>query len=545
MAKIKLSAAQKTQIIAKRLAQDPLASYQPTVTQARCQACPALYRLIEGPNQSGKTNHAIVETAEYARGTHPTRPWHGPVKILVVAPSRNQLANIWAKRLFHASEMAGPNRVHPMIPKHMVAKLHKTPFNGGECVGRADLRNGSEIHFMISGDVNSWERIQGQQFDAIVRDEAVGNNNLGNELLPRLLVAQEAARRGERIGAGWILWAATPTLVNDEYFAFRDRCRAGADGHAAFLIDPSENPAVSMETRHSMAAAMSDDAAAIRMYGTGSAEDVLLIYGKQFRPKRHVLPVDYEPEPKDNLWLALDPGGAGSASHPTGMLIMAIKPDAPTWGEMTQSLAVDYIETDRLTPDGNAKLIADYLKGRLLEGIIVDPMVARSDPYGRTLDDIWQTAFQNAGVRMHQGWYHGLNRHDKGIALVQSYMDPVPDHDDHPPMLLINPRCKRLISSITAYRGRPGSNYTGQGGVVKRFDEGVDCIRYFCSKQRGYVQRSAQYADRRQEKPTVALPTDPWELAQLEAAKRSEAMYHKLFPQTNGFIGSGTLSIVG
>ena len=545
MAKIKLSAAQKAQILAKRVAQDPLVTYQPTVTQGRCLACPALYRLIEGANQTGKTNHAVVETAMYARGRHPTRPWFGPVKILVLAPSRDQIANIWAKRLFEACDMAGPNREHPLIPKHDVKRVYKTTFQGGESVGLAKLKNGSELHFAISGDPHSWERVQGKQFDAIIRDEAVGGSDLGNELMPRLLVAQEAAHRGERIGAGWILWAATPTLINDEYFAFRDRCRGGEGDHAGFHIGPDENPAVSLETRQRMAAAMSPDAAAIRMFGTGSAEDTVLIYSKQFKPKRHVLPVDYEPEPRDNLWLALDPGGAGSASHPTGMLIMAIKPDAPTWGEMTQSIAVDYMETDRLTPDGNAKLIADYLKGRLLEGIIIDPMVARSDPYGRTLDDIWQTAFQNAKVRMHQGWYHGLNRHDKGIALVQSYMDPVPDHDDHPPMLLINPRCKRLISSITAYRGRPSSNYTGQGGVVKRFDEGVDCVRYFCSKQRGYVQRSAQYADRRQEKPTVALPTDPWELAQLEAAKRSEAMYHKLFPQTNGFIGSGTLSIVG
>lgn len=538
-----LSAEEKRRIREKRAKQDPLNYYKPGPTQKRCLECSALYRLIQGPNQSGKTNHAVFETGMYARGKHPTRPWFGPVKILVIAPSRNQLANIWAKRLLEACELPGAIGKLPIIPKREVKRIYKAGFAGGDCPGRVVLKNGSEIFFAVSGDAHSFERIAGFQFDAVVRDEATGTADLGAEIYPRLGVAQQAAAAGTRVGAGWILWASSPTLVNDEFFAFRDKCREGGPDHAFFLIGPDENPAFGLEARTRMAGAMSEEDAKIRMYGTGSAEDEVLIYAKQFRPERHVLLEDYEPEPLDNLHLAIDPGAAGPTGHPTGLLLLAIRPDAPTWGEMTQGIVLDYLETERLTPDDNGKVVADWLAGRVLECVTIDPMVTRGDPFGRSFDDIWQKALRDAGVKWHSGWYHGENNHAKTINTVRTYFDPVPDHPEMPPMLKINPRCKRLISQITAYRGSERKNFTGPGGVVKRFDEGVDALRYWCTKRWNYVRRAPQVARRVEETPEPAPPKSEWEAMMQESDRISLQRYKALFPERSDRIGRGTLII--
>jgi len=536
----KLTPEQKAAILKKRFATDPLNFYVPTKTQAACLASLALNRVIEGPNQSGKTNHAVFECGMYARGRHPTRPNFGPVSILVIAPSRNQLAGLWRQRLIVGCQLPGKVGAMPIIPKREISRINEVPFSGGRAPGLIELHNGSKIYFMISGDTQSWKRVQGFQFDAIIRDEAVGNSDLGDELPPRLGTARTAAADGSKPGAGWILWSATPTLVNDEFFEYRRRCKENVDGVSQyFAIDPSENPAFSMAVRDQMAKGMSDKAASIRIYGTTSAGDTELIFGKQFSQERHILKVDYEPQPEDNLWVSIDPGGAGGSSHPFGMLFAAITSQEPD-----QLKLVDYFQTDGQTFTNNLKIVADWCGGRVLEALVSDPNgINKTDPFlGCSIESLVYQTMEKFGIIARGGILHGSNSHRSTLAQVQEWFDPIPDDPTAIPRIVINPRCKLLITQLQNYRGRPETAYTGANGVIKRNDEGPDTLRYLVTKNPRYVKRAAQS---RQSKPEAVLPSTitPEQREHESRLRRSAQRMREIHPATRNAIGTGFLRI--
>ena len=529
---------QKAALRKKRFDVDPLNFYEPTPAQFACLQSDAIYRAIEGPNQSGKTNHAVFECGMYVRGRHPTRPWFGPVNVLVIAPSRSQLSGIWRQRLLVGCQLPGRIGAHPIIPKHEVLKVHEVPFGGGRAPGLIEMKNGSKIYFMISGDTQSWKRVQGFQFDAIVRDEAVGNENLGEELQPRLGTAQTAAAAGLKPMAGWVLWAATPTLVNTEFFEFRRLAKEGHGGiYAHFFIPPGENPAFSMEIRNRMASAMSDKAAKIRMYGTQSAGDTELIYGNQFSQERHVLAENYDPSDDDTLWVSMDPGGAGSSSHPFGVLFGVFTPRQPD-----QLKIVDYFQTEGQTFPNNLKIIAAWLDGRTAEAIVTDPNgVNKTDAFlGSSIESQVLQCMEDLKIQTYGGLLHGSNRHRDTIAQVQAWLDPDPDNRELPPRIVINPRCKLLITQILNYRGRPETAFTGANGVIKRNDEGPDTLRYLITKDPAYRKRAKHL--RKAERPAAQSALTPEQLEHEARLRASAIRLRQLLPGRTPGIGTGTLS---
>lgn len=457
------------------------------------------YVLVTSANQGGKTTVAIVDCAAVLRGIHPFQPWFGPVDVAVVVPSRAQAASIWGKRLLECSEIQKsvvlPNGEKfdlsqvPLIPKHEIAKIDWAYSPQGKYPGKLKLKNGSEMVVILSGDPNSWKRLQGVKKHKVYRDEAVGSEDLGNEINPRLLVAQTAARRGDIPWGGRVMWVATATLINDEFEKYKENCEKAVPGYKMFWINPNENPAVSMEVRERMRATMSDDAAAIRLDGSSGAIDSVLIFNHLFSKKRHVLPEVYEPKEEDNLWIAWDPG----FKHPFGLVGACISPQNPL-----QIKVVKCWSEKRTTLDHQANIIAEWLDGRVLEGLVYDPAASKSDyQKGKSIFSQLLDLLNQMGVHITRGFLQGRNRYEDTIPLVQRYLSPDPTNYKVDPLIVINPDspelqtgCGELVGQIMRYRFKEGQAGTLAGAAVHRIgDDLIDPMRYLISRMPAWAKR--------------------------------------------------------
>ena len=502
----KLKPEQAAAALAEMRAADPVRVFMDklaTVTQRGILSCPETYVLVTSANQGGKTTVAIVDCAATLRGIHPFQPWFGPVKVIVVVPSRAQAASIWGARLLTGSEIrktitTPKGKVvdlgtRPLIPASEIDKVSWAYSPQGKYPGKLVLKNGSEMIVILSGDVNSWKRLQGVAADKVYRDEAVGNEDIGNELNPRLLVSQTSAQRGERPWGGRVLWVATNTLINEEFENYKRRCEDNIAGHRIFWIDPRENPAVSMEVRASMRDTMSDEAASIRMDGTGNAVNDVLIFRNQWKTDRHVLKEVYEPDHMDNLWIAWDPGIksafglVGACQTPENPLQVRV---CKCWTEKRQT--IDY----------QANIIRDWLDGRVLEGIVYDPAANKSEySHGQSIYCLLADLLAKMGIKIIRGFLPGRNRYEDTIPLMQRYFDPDPHNRTCPPLVTINPESPEtptgtgeLINQLMRYRFKNAQTQSLKGASIFRTDTDlVDPLRYLISRQPCWAKRDPNH----------------------------------------------------
>lgn len=485
-------------IHAKLRALDPVRVFfeRASVTQREILTDNTPYRLVTSANQGGKTTAAIVECASILRGINPHKPFYGPVHVCVFVPSRAQASGVWGDRLLKGSNIRveipiGDKIVDlskiPLIPAHEIDGKPTWAYSPqGKYPGFIKLKNGSTLRIALSGDQKSWQRVQGFPYDMIYRDEAVGNENLGAELFPRLAAAQTAVEQGKRPWGGGILWVATETLVNEEFRAFLDNCENKRQGYKQFHIAPDENPAVSMAVRDRMHTAMSnvsgDQMATLRMYGRGSAVDSLIIY-PQFNYARHVVP-DYEPSELDNLWLCWDPG----IKDEFGLMFFAINAAKPTTVRI-----LDFFHQRNQTLDTQAKIVSDYLQGRRLEGIITDPNAKKRD-YSRGqshIDLFTDILYNQLKIVSERGVMLGRNIIADGVAQVRRYLDPDPEDRNVEPLLLINQRAMFVAQQLARARLKSTATELSYNGIDGKNLEVFDMTRYIASRQPFYAPRQA------------------------------------------------------
>lgn len=463
-------------------------------TQREILADRTIYRCVSSSNQGGKTTTAIVECAAIARGVHPDKPFYGPINICVFVPSRAQASGVWGDRLLKASDIRVTRKIgdkefniakHALIPEHEVEQIVWAYSPQGKYPGYIRLKNGSTIRLALSGDPKSWERVQGFTYDQIYRDEAVGNENLGAELFPRLAAAQTEVENGSRPWGGGILWVATETLVNEEFMQFLDNCRNNAPGYKLFFIDPSENKAVSMTVRDNMHAAMvkmsGSGTAALRMYGVGSAVDSLIIY-PAFDYKRHVVP-DYDPSPMDNIWMGWDPG----IKDEYGLLFWAINRERPNTIRV-----LDFLHERGRTLDYQAQQAAEYLKGRTLEGIICDPNAQKRDhSRGKSEVALFMEILQEQlKVQTYRGVLMGRNIIKDGVEMMRRYLDPDPNDPSAEPLMLINERAMFVAQQLAKARVKNGCTTLAFNTIEGKNLEVFDLTRYIVSRQPYFHERS-------------------------------------------------------
>lgn len=474
---------QALRALRKLRATDPVLAFAPGPTQALCAVSPAHNRLIEGHNQSGKTTYAAWDTAACLRGIHPSRRWYGPVRAVILVQSRMQAAQVAGRYLLNECCLPGALGRKPFIPDSEIAKVRYTSV-GFRVPVEILMKNGSSAAFAWAGTDATWKRIQGTQFDFAWLDEDAGTEDLMAEINRSLLVATSQGQAGLKgPWAGSITWSATPTVSSAAMTSFRRMCTDKEPDYEYFKIEQGENPSLSIKAMESYSKALSEDQREVRVNGRMTAAGLLQVYRDQWDEDRLVFDSLYEPGPLDNLWVCMDPGGAGTASHPTGMLYVAISPNAPR-----QLKVYRYIETKRKTLDEVLLDIQVHLRGRKLEGFVVDPASLKIESRGKSVYTQILEVLEQYKIEIHRGVMTGRNRHWDGIQRVMRYLKPM----EGEPLVRLYKQGEGVplaCQQMREYQGRPSTRYTGEGGVVKKFDEFPDCLRYLISKEPAYALR--------------------------------------------------------
>ena len=386
----KLTPEQARKIRDKRDAEDPCLHYTAPVTLQRAGECVARYICIKSVNQLGKTAFLQYITASVLRGKNANWKSFGPCKLLLVIPKRAQAAEVWGNRLLKACELFGPMGKFPWIPKREIAKVYSSYSPAGPYPGKIILKNGSELVTILSGDPNSWKGLEGMTFDMVIRDEVAGNENLGDELQPRLLASRTRTLAGLQPWGGVMLWAATETKHNEEWLTFKQKANDGVAEYAFFNPQPAEADLyVSMQAREEMKATMSEKSYRIRGSGTLDAGDLVRIFVQQWDDKRHMLKEDYVIQPEDNIHVAWDPG----VEHPTGIVISAV-----TKSEPNQVKVVKVFEHSNETVDYDVECIHSFLLGRRVTSIAYDWAAKASHKHAPALLHVFIAAFQKKGI---------------------------------------------------------------------------------------------------------------------------------------------------
>lgn len=475
---------------------------------------------VRSMQRSGKTTMLRAFAASYFRGIHPWRPRTQPVRLLVIAPSMMQLATIYKKGFFSASELyVTPEQAikwpdlpevvkKPLIPDSELARNSRGKpdiqwgnSKFGRVPGLVRHLDGSEMYFHISGDPNSWKRIEGMDFHAIFRDESIGDDNIGNTLVTRQM---EWWNKPEYPNSGFYVWAATELTVTTERIEFMKACEEGKKHHAYFFLEASDNPKVSAKDREEAAAMLSPEEAAKRVYGTESAVSGQLVYGKHFKRARHVLTERYEPTASANLWAIWDPG----LRHPYGLMGIAIEPDKPF------KMVCDWFSFDvGKTIDYQANKLLEWLDGRALEGLIYDSSGATKSDYrdGKAAYVQMEEILAHAGLKIYRGMMPSSNQYKTTVPLVWRYLDPDPSNSSAEPLFVINAPapgngCETVIEQMYSFRYKEGRQAEMKAESMHKVnDEASDCVRYACSRQPRWVQR-APNPRRHQQAFTVSAP---------------------------------------
>lgn len=470
--------------LAIRRQQDAVRQFQPSPTQAACRASRARFRLLMGPNRSGKTGYAAWEIAAAARRLHPTRSTQVAGTFLVFAPSRDQLTDPWAKKLLRQSELKGPCFEHPFIPDEEIESVHYTYGAGEPTVKVILLKNGNSIWFFVSGDPHVWKRVQGRGMVlGIAIDESAGTRQLLMECAARLLDANNNDLVRSQAGGAWLLWSCTETTVNDALIETKAKCESpDFPDFELFKISPDECPAISMVEREKLRDFMDADEYAMRMLGTGSALQSMMVY-PQWDDKRHVATADYVPDDTDNLWIGYDPG-----TNFTGIVLAAITKDTP----MTLRVVRCWQPT-RQTIEQDVAMIRDHLQGRTLEGWVYDQAARKVEKVGESvIAKLHRILMGPDGIKIRRGLSMGRSRYEDGVPLVRHYLTPGRVANT-PPLIQVNPSpasgCGLLRQQMLYAHFTDNAWELKEDNISKGNDHLSDALRYLITRRPGWVKR--------------------------------------------------------
>lgn len=488
--------------------QDPLSHYKPSRPQAIALKSKTRYRITTGINQSGKTALACVEMAHTLRGTSPWRENYPGGRYLCMAPTRAQAATIQGHYLLEACEFPGAIGRKPLLDSNEVDVEWDRSAKPNVPRVITHRKTGKVLYFGWSGMAHADEVIQGRQFDGVWIDETAGDQDLLDELMPRLLRAQSDPDRPD---GGFLHWTVTMTKINPAVRGLIERARDPAmEDYALYELPPGCNPAISDAVRDQMALGMSEKARRIRMEGTATAEDMVLIY-PQLResPERWVRTEPYQPASDDNYWVSYDPGVA----HPTALLIAAVNRLSP----MRLNL-LHCIYGIRMTIEDEIEQVRQWLAGRKLAGFTFDHQGAGKQEKG-TGKSVIQQVFERMD---NDSWWAGSGRprfqrvkqnRDHGISMVRSYLDPPKDVYPEPMLQCDPPSARngldRWLAEMQMYRGREDLDFVGPKGVYNKQDDCCDATRYLCLCQPLWQDFGPNVAKGARQLATASLPAPP------------------------------------
>lgn len=463
-------------ILEKWKKEDPVLHYEAPETLRRASECKSRYICVRAVNQIGKTAWLQYVTASVLRGKNKNWVSNGrPISILLVVPKRAQAAEVWGKRLLDKCELYGEIGKHPWIPKREIDHVFKAHSPNGPYPGKILMKNGSQLVTILSGDPNSWKGLEGMTFDMVIRDEVAGNENLGDEIQPRLLASRTRAMDGISPWGGIVIWAATETKHNDEWLEFRKKCEEGVKDHISFTPRPEEAAKyISMEAREEMRRSMSAKSFRIRGDGSLTASEAVSIFAEQWNDERHMLKQDYVLKDTDNVWVGWDPG----TDHPTGIVIGVVTKEEPT-----QIKIIKCWEYCDQTVQYDVECLHNYLLGRKIAGFVYDWQAKVRLKHTTSLLHALIKAMEDRKYIPIAGYIAADKRVEIGIDTVKTMLDPDIYNKSTKPNLVFNSSeesgCQLLRNEIIGYH-KSEATALSKGKIVKKNDDALDALRYLC-----------------------------------------------------------------
>jgi hypothetical protein len=469
----------------------------------------ALFRGILAGGRSGKSALTALDISATARNIHPYRAKPGrPLRLAVLCPSRKQGGDIWKIKLLQSSELGGPfvpqeAALSPMIPKDEIERVGWDSAAGMKVPTEIEMKNGNIIRFFWTKADGAWETFQGGRWDWIWADEGAMDEEMLDEAYQRLKDTQSDPLLP---GYGGIQWSAVLTSAKYEgYRRFLEDCEDETKPYwKKYELFVEENPAISEEANDISVMAWGEEAAKIRLSGA-SAFDRLAVY-PQLRREFHTVPT-YEPSASANFWLVYDPG----SGHQAGVALFAIEPDS------RQTLRLyRYAEPHQQTLADEAALIAGWLDGRFLEGVVFDPAAKQTQ---KRLDrlvcqmDLMMEALTGHGYSVKSGTVKRTpiasstdevtvtNRVEAGIRQCRELFTN--GHFCCP--LDAESGGKLFWQRLEQYRFKDKTVERGVGKVVKKNDEGPDLLRYL---NRWHSSGRIPYQDRGPNPRRGSIATD-------------------------------------
>ena len=476
----------------------------PGPTQLQALLSTKTFRMVEGGNRSGKTVHALVEVGMYARNLHPVRKWTLPPRILILITTRKQAKMVWQKRLFERSEIFGPAYDFPIIPQSEIADKKKTKdidytYAGSEKImTRVALKNGAEIFFYWAGAAQAWQNIEGVTFDAVVRDESTkdmaGNEQMMTEIKMRLFDSQCHPVK-KREFAGWLLWVSTATKPSVERDEYKEMALSGDESWGYFLLTSDDNPMITKEDREKAAKSMSEEDAAVRLWGSESYDSRFMVLRKFFDQERAVFKKSYFPVPTDNLWACIDPAfGRTGSKH--GIVLVAISEESPdVYKVLCEDSKRNCSVSDQV--DILLQMMASFERSDL-EGMVMDPAARKTESTGQSVYSQYIAEILRRQVKVHRGQVVlGRNRKEDVYPMLQTVLQRN--------RVLINPECTQLVKQINECRTKEPTVYSGPRGVIDKHLDVLKSLQYFVSRGIVWVDRGVA----KRAKPSIAAHWDP------------------------------------
>ena len=186
-------------------------------------------------------------------------------------------------------------------------------------------------------------------------------------------------------------------------------------------------------------------------------------------------------------------------------MFCAIEPMYPTTVRV-----IDFAHRPNTTLDYQAQVIYDWLEGRTLEGIIVDPNANKKEySRGKPVIDLFkEILFGQLKVKTERGVLIGRNRLEDTVPIVQRYLDPDPQDKQARPLLLFNERAQYAANMIAAARVKADAKKLAFNTIDGKHLEAFDLIRYILSRTPHHCKRAPNIKTRETLRAT-AIPKSP------------------------------------
>lgn len=422
----------------------------------------ALYRVIIGGNQSGKTITLAAEIYYWAKGTHPyiKHANRKPNHIYVIAPEYRLLYEGVYRHLrpdgksYNGMGFFDWKEISRWGPKHPQTDLPSfIEIQREDGVSRIDF-------ITVDGGEQGRKKVQAAAVDLIAIDEEI-DDIVFDELKMRTLAVE-----------GRIIMSMTAVKSEPYLLELEDRWIEGDKQVFLTKLSTLHNRYLSIAQREEVFRGMDEDKLSIRLAGN-TRRDQNLIY--PMFSKEHIC--QPFPIPKEwPKWCFLDPGfnvfaGLWIAYDPAHELYYGYR-------EM-------YLKKSKL--EDVANFIFDSEKLYRHNG---QPMNDDSEIIGeRFIDPNAKAHMQNgeAGILAQLSGLYGIhcipafNSIEAGIEAAKKYFEISPLY--HKPRFQVFNTCKEFIKEIRKYKIKfmnvAKSTWVNQDKPIKKDDHLMDCFKYF------------------------------------------------------------------